>query len=51
MRKKPTIRMKSKETAATDLKKMIVSMQDKGLAPNSIKSYTIGSAVKFLKKQ
>lgn len=86
MRKKPTIRMKSKETAAevfelflltkradgvkprtietykqhfhaiskhldinqeiaemtaTDLKKMIVSMQDKGLAPNSIKSYTI----------
>lgn len=50
MRKKPTIRMKSKETAATDLKKMIVSMQDKGLAPK-IKSYTIGSAVKFLKKQ
>ena len=86
MRKKPTIRMKSKETAAevlelflltkradgvkprtietykqhfhaiskhldinqeiaemtaTDLKMMIVSMQDSGLAPNSIKSYTI----------
>ena len=29
------------ETTAADLKNMIVSMLDRGLAPNSIKSYTI----------